>query len=111
MWDKEKSACYSGTIMELTNQNRIEDFIKTLEQDELIYLNRLVVERIKLLSQLKASQLMTDFNLGDTVGFVSKDGRPIRGIITKLNKKTISIKTTDNEKWNVSPYYLQKKQP
>ena len=94
--------------MELETQNRIEDFIKTLKQDELRYINRLVVERIKLLSQLKASQLMTGFNIGDTVSFVSKDGQSIKGMITKLNKKTVSIITTDNEKWNVSPYYLQK---
>lgn len=49
-----------------------------------------------------------DYNIGDFVEFGGKDGRIMRGIITKLNKKTVSIKTTTGVKWNVSPYYLRK---
>jgi len=33
--------------------HRIEDFIKQLNEDELIYLNRLLVERIKLFRKQK----------------------------------------------------------
>ena len=94
--------------MELKHQNRIEDFIKTLNMDELIFLNRLVNERVKLLSQMEASQMMVDYNIGDFVEFDGKDGQVLRGIITKMNKKTVSIKTTTGVKWNVSPYYLRK---
>lgn len=88
---------------------RIEDFIKTLSREELSYINRLVVERLKLLSQLKTSEMMTKFNLGEFVEFETDDGRTISGMIVKLNKKTVSVKTADGYQWNVYPGFLRVK--
>jgi len=93
----------------LTNDNeirRIEDFIKSLGESELIYMNRLVVERLKLLSQEKSTSQMMKFNIGEKVSFMSPDGIVKTGIILKINKKTMSIDTQDGTHWKVSPGLL-----
>jgi len=87
--------------------NRIEDFIKTLDRKELVYLNRLVVERLKLLRQALSTTEMAKYNIGESVSFRDNTGMLRKGRIIKLNKKTVSIITEDNEKWNVAPGLLE----
>jgi hypothetical protein len=41
--------------MEEIDIRKIEDFIKVLGENELLYLNRLVVERLKLIHQQKST--------------------------------------------------------
>ena len=86
---------------------RIEDFIKDLGEEELMYLNRLIVERLKLVSQAKSTAAMSRFNIGEMVRFDTDDGRTISGRIIKLNKKTVSIVTNERERWNVAPVFLR----
>ena len=42
------------------------------------------------------------FNIGDTVEFDGKYGSVVRGVITKINTKTIKLTSTTGVKWNVS---------
>ena len=93
--------------MDKNATNRIEDFIKTLDRNELIYLNRLVVERLKLIAQARSTAEMLKYNLGDRVTFQDTNGSIKRGRIIKLNKKTVSLITDDNERWNVAPGLLE----
>ncbi|MDA3849706.1 MAG: hypothetical protein PF447_00370 [Spirochaetaceae bacterium] len=93
--------------MNKIDQPRIEDFIKSLSKDELKYMNRLVVERLKLIHQMEAIETMSRYNLGDRVEFETEDGRIIRGHIIKLNKKTVSLRTDEGAKWNVAPVFLR----
>ena len=86
---------------------RIEDFIKDLGEEQLVYLNRLIVERLKLVSQAKSTAAMSRFNIGEMVRFDTDDGRTISGRIIKLNKKTVSIVTNERERWNVAPVFLR----
>lgn len=51
--------------------------IKRLGEDDLIFLNRLIVDRLKLIAQARATTLMTSFTRGDRVGFQTPDGRII----------------------------------
>ena len=95
-----------GNLMNDKEILRIEDFIKTLGRNELIYLNRLVVQRLKLLSQERSTTEMMRFNIGEKVSFVITDGIIKIGIISKINKKTISIDTQDGVHWKVSPGLL-----
>jgi len=85
---------------------RIEDFIKTLGEKELRYVNRLVIERLKLVHQEKSTTQMKRFNIGERVKFTTPLGLKKNGVIVKLNKKTASIHTDDNEHWNVAPGLL-----
>ncbi|HPJ42334.1 MAG TPA: hypothetical protein P5120_18745 [Spirochaetota bacterium] len=95
-----------GDIMNDKDIRKIEDFIKTLGESQLVYLNRLVVERLKLLSQERSTKQMMRFNIGEKVSFLTPDGIKKTGIISKINKKTASIDTPDGGYWNVSPGLL-----
>lgn len=85
----------------------IESFIKDLSEEELRYLNRLIVERLKLISQEKSTRSLSRFNLGEFVQFTNSDGHLKTGRIVRLNKKTASILTSDGQHWKVSPGLLQ----
>jgi len=87
--------------------NRIEDFIKRLDRNDLIYLNNIIVDRLKLLSQIKSSENMAKFHVTQRVSFTSSEGTTITGRIIRINKKSVSILTDDDQRWNVSPVFLQ----
>ncbi len=86
---------------------RIEDFIKSLEMKDLFYLNKIIVDRIRILQQVKASEKMANFHVGQRVGFILDDGRMQNGRVIRLNKKTVSIITDEQEQWNVAPALLK----
>jgi len=81
--------------------------IKRLSEEDLLFLNRLIVERLKLISQAKSTCLMAGFTRGDRVGFQAPDGRSLQGIVLRLNKKTVSVATEDGHQWNVAPGLLR----
>jgi hypothetical protein len=82
--------------------------IDHLTEAELIDLNRRIVERLKFLSQMRTHARMLDFSVGDKVSF-QPDGRPTRfGILTRYNKKTVTVITVGGEYWTVSPHLLRK---
>jgi hypothetical protein len=85
--------------------------IKQLDEEDLRFLNHLIVERLKLISQAKSTSLMANFSKGDLVGFQAPDGRMIEGIVLRLNKKTVSIATDDDHQWNVAPGLLRLVKP
>lgn len=87
--------------------NRIEDFIKDLSEEELVYLNRLIVERLKLMHQVKSTLEMAKYNIGERVEFENNEGNVLTGRVIKLNKKTVSILTDDRQRWNVAPVLLR----
>jgi hypothetical protein len=47
------------------------------------------------------------FSRGDSVSFVTKSGQKITGVVTKVNQKTVSVKTATSE-WKVSGSLLRK---
>ncbi len=50
---------------------------------------------------------MLEFRIGERVTF-HPDGRPqVTGMITRYNKKTVSIVTDDGQRWNVAPHFLE----
>ncbi len=82
--------------------------IDRLSESELVDLNHRVVVRLRLLRQLEAHSSMLEFRIGERVMF-HPDGRaPVTGMITRYNKKTVSIVTDDGHGWNVAPQLLQK---
>jgi hypothetical protein len=89
------------------DRTKIETFIKEHKEEELRYLNRLIIERPKLIAQDKSTHAMSRFNLGESVRFTDHDGHMKTGRIIRLNKKTASILTSDGQHWNVAPNLLQ----
>jgi len=86
---------------------KLEDEIEILSYDELLQLNRLIVDRIKHLRASKTCLEMQQFKFGNKVEFFTDEGERITGTVAKLNKKTVGIVTDDGERWNVSPSLLK----
>lgn len=82
--------------------------IDRLTEAELVDLNNRIVARLRFLTQMRAHAQMLEFRVGDRVS-VQPDGRPVLvGMLTRYNKKTVTVITEDGEHWNVSPALLRK---
>ena len=82
--------------------------IDELTEAELVDLNHRIVERLRFLNQMRAHSRMLEFKIGDRVSF-KPDGRPpVTGMLTRYNKKTVTVITDDGQHWNVSPSLLSK---
>ncbi len=91
---------------ELMDRAAAVDVILRMNEDDLRYLNRLIVERLKLIGQARSTVMLANFNVGDRVSFQAPSGQRKSGIIFRLNKKTASITTDDGQRWNVHPGFL-----
>ena len=80
--------------------------INTLSEAELIDLNHRVVERLRMLHQVRAHNKMLEFSIGDHVTFTPQSGQPVYGIVVKYNRKTVSVVTEEGQRWNVAPALL-----
>ena len=82
--------------------------IDLLSEAELIDLNNRIVARLRLIQQMRAHSSMLDFRIGERVSFQPQGGPTTYGIITKYNRKTVTVITEDGQHWNVAPSLLQK---
>ena len=82
--------------------------LRHMGEDDLLYLNRMVVERLNLLAQVKSTVQLAQFAEGDRVQFTTNDGIVKHATVVKLNKKTASLCTDDGQNWKVSPVLLRK---
>lgn len=80
--------------------------ITQLTEDELIDLHRRITERLRFLSQTRAHHKVLEFKVGDRVSFKLDDRPALCGVLTKYNKKTVTIITDNGEHWNVAPALL-----
>jgi|ERR1043166_6596315 hypothetical protein len=82
--------------------------IDNLTEAELIDLNNRIVERLRFMHQARSHKRMLDFKIGDRVSFQPEGRGTIIGILTRYNKKTVTIITDTGERWNVAPVFLRK---
>lgn len=94
-------------VIRLLDRHSAIEAVQKLDADDLRFLNRLIIERLKILHQVKSSIQMSKFNIGDRVSFQASSGETKRGIIHRLNKKTASVITDDKQQWNVAPGLLR----
>lgn len=80
--------------------------ITHLSEDELLELNRRVVERIQFIQSAKNVTRLAQFSVGMTVEFALDDGRAITGTVARLNQKTATVVTAAG-RWRVSPALLR----
>ena len=82
--------------------------IDRLSESELIDLNHRIVERLRFLAQMRTHAEMLEFRIGDRVVF-DVSGRPsLEGMLTRYNKKTVTVIIDDGQRWNVSPAFLRR---
>jgi hypothetical protein len=85
--------------------------INRLTEPELVDLNNRIVARLKFLQQMRAHASMLEFSLGERVSF-QPDGHPVLfGIITKYNRKSVTVITETGQHWTVAPIFLRKIKP
>lgn len=82
--------------------------IDRLTEAELIELNHRIVARIRFLRDRRAHAEMLEFRIGDRVTFQPPGQRALEGMLTRYNKKTVTVITDDGGQWNVSPNYLKR---
>lgn len=82
--------------------------LRHMGEEDLRYLNRMVVERLNLLAQAKSTAQLAQFAEGDRVHFTTNDGSLIQGVVVRLNRKTVSLRSDDGLNWKVSPVLLRK---
>jgi ribosomal protein L21E len=82
--------------------------IDGLSEPELIDLNNRIVERLRFLHQARAHSRMLEFSVGDRVSFHPEGSEPLLGVLTRYNKKTVTVITEQGQRWNVSPNLLRK---
>ncbi|MGH7863602.1 MAG: hypothetical protein ACREQB_01330 [Candidatus Binataceae bacterium] len=82
--------------------------IDRLTEEELVDLNNRVVERLRFLHQMRSHAEMLEFRIGDRVEF-QPEGRPlVVGMLTRYNKKTVTVISETGQRWNVAPRLLRR---
>jgi hypothetical protein len=85
--------------------------IDELSESELIDLNNRIVQRLRFLRQKGAHEQMLKFKIGDRVTFHPEGRPPVVGMLTRYNRKTVTVITDDGQQWNVSPSLLRNAVP
>ena len=85
--------------------------IDKFTEEELIDLNHRIIERLRFLNQMRAHSQMLDFKIGDRVTFQPQGRPPVVGMLTRYNKKTVTVITDSGQHWNVAPGFLRKAAP
>jgi len=84
-----------GEEFELVDRGAALSAIRRMNEDDLRFLNRLIVEQLKIIGQARNTVMLARFSIGDRVSFQSSFGERMSGFIVRLNKKTASIVTDD----------------
>lgn len=77
-----------------------------LSEDELLELNRRIVERLQLMRSAKSLTQLARFSVGMLVEFDTDDGRTMSGTVARLNRQTATIVAASG-RWRVSPSRLR----
>lgn len=76
-------------------------------RDELNIFFRIYKARAGAISEMKTAM----FSIGDRVQFRGKRNIIIKGMVTKINRKTVSILADCGQGWRVSAGILEEEQP
>lgn len=82
--------------------------IDALSEAELIDLNNRIVARLKFLREMRAHASMLEFRIGERVTFQPEGHPELVSILTKYNRKSVTVITENGQHWNVSPMFLRK---
>jgi hypothetical protein len=85
--------------------------IDQLTEPELIDLNHRIVERLRLMQQVRAHRAMLAFHIGDRVSFATDSTQTVEGTLVRYNRKTVTVIADDGRRWSVSPGLLRNAAP
>jgi hypothetical protein len=85
--------------------------IDRLTEAELVDLNHRIVERLRLLQQMRSHVQMLEFKVGERVQFQPEGHPPVTGVLTRYNRKTVTVIADTGQQWNVAPQFLRRVAP
>ena len=89
------------------NLPRILSVLDRLTEEELVHLNHLIVQRLRLMQQIRAHGAMMQFHIGQPVRFTNSAGEIVRGTITRHNRTSVTLVTPAGARWRVAPGLLE----
>lgn len=81
--------------------------IDHLTESELIELNYKIVERLRLMRQIRSHKEMFKFKIGDRVTFHPSGHESQTGTLTRFNRKSVTVITDNGGHWNVAPTLIE----
>ena len=99
---------HADTLTRRRGEGRVTIAIDGLTEAELIDLNRRIVERLRLLRQMRAHKQMLEFRIGDRVAFRADGRGTVEGMLTRYNRRSVTVITDDGHQWNVAPGLLSR---
>jgi hypothetical protein len=97
----------SATMSGNENLPKVLSVLELLTEEELTQLNHIVVARLRLMQQIRAHGQMMNFRVGQRVSFKNTAGQPVHGVVTRHNRKSVTILTDCGHEWRVAPSLLQ----
>jgi hypothetical protein len=82
--------------------------IDALSEADLIDLNNRIVARLRALHEARAHFAMLEFRIGDRVAFQPSGYPRLQGVLTRYNRRTVTVLTDEGQQWNVAPALLSK---
>jgi hypothetical protein len=89
------------------NLPRVLAVLELLTEEELVHLNHVIVERLRLMQQIRQHGRIIQFRIGQSVRFTSASGQVIRGVVARHNRKSVTVIAPAGHQWRVSPQLLQ----
>lgn len=80
-------------------------YIEKLSKEELINLNKIIIERLKEIERTDVLKKSLSFKKADIVSFHHNEIKNT-GVILRINQKTISVCLTNGTQCNISPSFL-----
>ncbi len=80
-----------------------ESVLYKMSYRELIWMNELIVDRIKMFSAFKNRIAISNFRLGERVTWKDEFGVDFYGIVISRNTKTVTVQSDDGRRWRISP--------
>lgn len=81
--------------------------IGNLDEVALMALNERIVQRLHFLHRQKTTKALHEAEIGSGVTFEGPDGKAIRGIVIRRNRKTVTVHSDDEKHWKISPSLLR----
>lgn len=83
----------------------LQQFVNDLSEVELRLLYEQLGERYRMQRKAEEMRAMSQFRVTDRV-FFHHNGEHIRGIVIRVNQRTLSVLTDLGRRWTVAPEYL-----
>jgi hypothetical protein len=64
-------------------------------------------ERLRFFHQMRSHAEMLEFRIGDRVAFQPEGQSLVVGMLTRYNKKSVTVITDTGQRWNVAPRFLR----